>query len=83
MAIIARWRMPPENWCGKSFARIAAFGIPTAPSSSTERFQACFFRHLLVGENGLGDLVADAVHRMEAGERILEDHRHVAPADMA
>ena len=29
----------------------------------------------------LGDLVADAVHRMEAGERILEDHRDVLAAD--
>ena len=39
--------------------------------------------HLLVGEDGLGDLVADAVHRMQAGKGILEDHRHVAAADMA
>ena len=43
IAIIARWRMPPENWCGKSDARSFAFGMPTAPSSSTARCHASFF----------------------------------------
>ena len=32
--------------------------------------------------DGLGDLVADAVHRVEARERILEDHRDVLAADL-
>ena len=34
IAIITRWRMPPENWCGKSSTRSAGCGIPTAVSSS-------------------------------------------------
>src|SRR4051794_40587878 len=33
--------------------------------------------------HGLSDLRADAVHRIEAAERILEDHRHGAPAQLA
>ncbi len=37
IAIIARWRMPPENWCGKSSTRDSGFGIPTWRSSSTAR----------------------------------------------
>ena len=40
IAIIARWRMPPENWCGKSSTRVSGFGIPTWRSSSTARFLA-------------------------------------------
>ena len=38
---------------------------------------------VLVREHGLGDLVADAVHRVQRRERVLEDHRDVAPADLA
>ena len=37
IAIIARWRIPPENSCGYSPARRSASGIPTSPSSSTAR----------------------------------------------
>ena len=36
-----------------------------------------------VREHRLCDLVADAVHRVQAGERILEDHRDVLAADVA
>ena len=32
--------------------------------------------------HGLGDLGADAVHRVEARERVLEDHRDVLAADL-
>ena len=41
MAIIARWRMPPESWCGYSFARCAGSGMRTRRSISTARSQAC------------------------------------------
>ena len=29
MAIITRWRMPPDSWCGYSSARRLASGMPT------------------------------------------------------
>jgi hypothetical protein len=32
---------------------------------------------------GFGDLVADAEHRVEAGHRLLEDHRDVAATELA
>ena len=35
MAMTTRWRMPPESWCGYSFSRRAASGIPTDCSSWT------------------------------------------------
>src|SRR6185437_398644 len=35
----------------------------------------------LVGEDLLGDLVADAVHRVQRGHRVLEDHRDLGAAD--
>ena len=40
MAIMARWRMPPENWCGKSSTRTSGCGMPTRRSSSMARWRA-------------------------------------------
>ena len=40
-------------------------------------------RNVRVREDGLGDLVADAMHRVKARKRILEDHRDVLAADVA
>jgi hypothetical protein len=40
IAIIARCRMPPENWCGKSSTRLRACGMPTRSSISMARFRA-------------------------------------------
>ncbi len=35
MAIITRWRMPPESWCGYSFTRRSGLGMWTILSIST------------------------------------------------
>jgi len=40
-------------------------------------------RLLLVEEDRLGDLVADAHDRVEAGHRLLENHRDAVAADLA
>ena len=43
IAIIARCRIPPENWCGKSSTRASGLGMPTCRSRSTaRRFATCF-----------------------------------------
>ncbi len=34
IAIITRWRMPPDSWCGKDFRRRSASPMPTDSSSS-------------------------------------------------
>ena len=34
MAIMARWRCPPESWCGKLPARLAGSGMPVFASNS-------------------------------------------------
>ena len=41
IAIITRWRMPPENWCGYWSSRRSGSGMPTSRSSSTARARAC------------------------------------------
>ena len=40
IAITARWRMPPENWCGYWLARFCGSGMSTSRSSSTARCAA-------------------------------------------
>ena len=35
IAIITRWRMPPDSWCGYSWKRRSGDGIRTWRSSST------------------------------------------------
>ena len=40
IAISARWRIPPENSCGRDRARRAASGMPTRSSTSTARVHA-------------------------------------------
>ena len=40
IAIITRWRIPPENWCGKSPRRLSAAGMPTRSSSAAARRRA-------------------------------------------
>ena len=57
IAIIARWRMPPDSSCGYAFAR--AFGMPTSSSSSPARFAAAAFDRPQPLDHRLGDLVAD------------------------
>ncbi len=56
IAIMARWRMPPEYSCGNARARRAASGMPTTLSSSTARacaacsesFESCTRRASLI-----------------------------------
>ncbi len=41
MAIITRWRMPPENWCGYSLIRSWTRGMPTRSRTSAALSMAC------------------------------------------
>ena len=43
IAIITRWRMPPENSWGNWLARSRGWGMPTMSSNSTERSHDSFF----------------------------------------
>jgi len=43
MAIITRWRMPPESWCGKSSRRRSGVAMPTRSSRPIARLRASVF----------------------------------------
>ena len=81
MAIMIRWRMPPENWCGNAFTRCFAPGMDTRSISCTARSSASdlFIPRCLrnisaicqpTGNTGFND-----------AQRILEDHRDLRTAD--
>ena len=78
MAIITRWFMPPDSWCGKSPRRLAAAGMPTCSSSSMERCARRLAVHPQMQPQRLRQLEADGEARVQAGGRLLEDHRDVA-----
>ena len=82
-AIIARWRMPPENWCGYSSARRRGSGMLTLCSISTASSRAARLAELLVQHRSFRDLLADGQHRVQRGHRILEDHRDLVAPDRA
>jgi hypothetical protein len=47
------------------------------------RSRACLLGDLLVGQDHLGDLAPDLVVRVQAGQRVLEDHGDLLAADLA
>ena len=60
MAIMTRWRMPPDSWCGYSFDALLGLGdADQRRSISTARASASLARHALVQQQRLADLLAD------------------------
>ena len=60
--------------------RCAGEGMPTSASQSIARARACLRVSGSMRKDGLRQLVADSQQRIEAGQRILEDHADAAPA---
>ena len=81
MAIMARWRMPPESWCGYSLTRWAGSGMPTSCQHLGRPLERGPVRQALVQDQGLADLPADGHDRVERGHRLLEDHGDLVAAD--
>ena len=63
--------------------RARAPWMPASCSSAMARSRASALRHVGVRADGLDDLVADAIERVEAGERVLEHHADAPAAHLA
>ena len=83
MAIITRWRMPPDISCGYCRIRRRASGIRTSASSRSAVSTAPGSVHAEVHAQRLGDLVADAHQRVQRAHRVLEHHRHRSAPHLA
>ena len=82
MAIIARWRMPPESLCGYSSKRCSGAGMRTLRSIARARSFASARPMRPMPQQAFDDLLADREGRVERGHRLLEDHRHGVAAQV-
>ena len=78
IAIITRWRMPPDNSWGYCVMRPGAFGNADIIEHLAARASALRRAAFLVQGQGLGNLVADGHVRRQRGQRVLEDHGDLA-----
>ena len=83
IAIITRWRMPPDSSCGYAPARRFASGMPTRLHQLERALPRAAAAVAEPDERPFGDLLADAHHRVERGHRLLEDHRDLAAPNLA
>jgi len=66
IAIMARWRMPPENSCGYCVARTSGRGMPTDSSRSNGLAHRVLLGDVpVVRADRFGELLADAQHRVQ------------------
>ena len=82
MAIMTRWHWPPDIWCGKDVSRSAGSAMPTCFNSSMARARRLAGPCRMEAQHLL-DLETDGEAGIEAGHRLLEDHRHVLADDLA
>ena len=83
IAIMTRWRMPPDSLCGYSSTRRSGEGIWTRRSSSIARSRAARRDAAAMAQDGFDDLLADGKTRIERRHRLLEDHRQPVAAQVA
>ena len=83
MAIITRWRMPPESRCGYSLKRDFADGMRTLSRSRMTSAFGLGAAHVAMAHQRFGDLESDGQARVEAGHRFLKDHGNVIAAHAA
>jgi hypothetical protein len=83
IASITRWRMPPENWCGKPAIARSGAVIPMRPEQIDRAAAAPTDDRAAVNHHRLDQLIRDAPHRVERGHRVLEHHRDLVAAQRA
>ena len=80
MAIITRWRWPPESWCGIRVEAPLGLGQPDEVQELQRPRPGRAAAEPLVDEQHLVDLLLDRVERVQRRHRLLEDHRDPVPA---
>ena len=83
MAIITRWRMPPDSSWGYWPSRRSGSGMRTSRSSRSAVSPRCALVHPEVESEWFGDLLADLHQRVERDHRVLEHHRHLGAPQVA
>jgi hypothetical protein len=76
MAIMTRWRMPPDSSCGYCLTGRRRFGNAHALQPVHAALLRGVAAQLEVDVQNFLELVADAHVRGQRGQRVLEDHGH-------
>ena len=82
MAIMTRWRMPPDSLWGYSSTRSRGEAILTRASISMTADAGGLGGQPAMAHQGFGNLVADREARIERGHRLLEDHGQAVAAQI-
>ena len=83
IAIITRWRMPPEYWWGYEDEAARRVGDRHPAEQRGDLARGLLPRRAAVRVDGLAHLHAHREHRIERRHRLLEDHRDAVAADGA
>jgi hypothetical protein len=83
MAIMTRWRCPPESWCGIGAQPLHRFADAHFLKKLDDALARCALAHAAMDAQDLADLPLDRVQRIERGHRLLEDHGDLVAADGA
>ncbi len=74
MAIMTRWRMPPESWCGYWASRLSGSVMPTSVSSSMARSRAAFssmFRWMVSGSMICSPILSTGLREVMGSWKIM------------
>ena len=83
MAIMTRWRMPPDSWCGYSSNRRAGAGMRTRPSASIAFAFSAAADALRSCARIASVIWSPTVNTgLRRGHRLLEDHGDARAADL-
>ena len=83
MAIITRWRWPPESWCGIGAEPLLGLGDADLRQKLEHAGAGGRVVHAAVQLQDLAHLLLDGVQRVERRHRLLEDDRDAVAADLA
>ena len=83
MAIMTRWLMPPESWCGKAARAAGGIGDADFGQQLDDPRLARLAGEAEMGLQRLADLEADGEAGVQRRHRLLEDHRHVLAGEAA
>ena len=79
IAIITRWRIPPENSCGYWGETVGRRGDADLGQGADRPLAGLGARDGVVLPDRFDELELDRLHRVEGAERILEDHSSFPP----
>ena len=81
IAIITRCLIPPDIWCGYSVTALAGVGDTDFLQHFSGKLPCLVLIFFLMKPDCLDNLLADGINGIQAGHRLLENHRDAISAN--